>query len=246
MAKNCIICNVKLGMFKHNSKDGYICANCVLKTRLLATSVRHMTKQEIEQAIEQTRLDKIKHIEFHISREVYKCIAIDEAKQLWYRVPKVGGVPRIYDFSDIIDFELIENGAITSSGGLGAAITGGLLFGGVGAIVGSNIGSKKHRNKLNELKIKIVLNNISDPEIYINLLQMPTDSNSMQAKAAYSKAREIISILSIIKKQNESKINKPEITVSVADEIMKFKNLLDQGIITEEEFNQKKQQLLNI
>jgi hypothetical protein len=34
--------------------------------------------------------------------------------------------------------------------------------------------------------------------------------------------------------------------VSAADEIKKFKELLDEGVITEEEFNQKKKQLLGI
>lgn len=34
--------------------------------------------------------------------------------------------------------------------------------------------------------------------------------------------------------------------VSAADEILKYKNLLDAGIITEEEFNAKKTQLLNL
>ena len=33
---------------------------------------------------------------------------------------------------------------------------------------------------------------------------------------------------------------------SVADEILKFKNLLDNGIITQEEFEAKKKQLLNL
>jgi len=33
---------------------------------------------------------------------------------------------------------------------------------------------------------------------------------------------------------------------SQADEILKFKNLMDQGIITEEEFQAKKKQLLNL
>ena len=35
-------------------------------------------------------------------------------------------------------------------------------------------------------------------------------------------------------------------THSAADEILKFKNLLDQGIITQEEFDQKKKQLLGL
>ncbi|WP_439022800.1 SHOCT domain-containing protein [Bacillus thuringiensis] len=35
-------------------------------------------------------------------------------------------------------------------------------------------------------------------------------------------------------------------TISVADELKKFKELLDMGVITEDEFNAKKKQLLNI
>lgn len=34
--------------------------------------------------------------------------------------------------------------------------------------------------------------------------------------------------------------------ISNADEIAKFKNLLDSGVITEEEFENKKQELLNL
>lgn len=38
----------------------------------------------------------------------------------------------------------------------------------------------------------------------------------------------------------------PQKTLSNADEIAKFKNLLDSGVITEEEFENKKQELLNL
>ena len=44
------------------------------------------------------------------------------------------------------------------------------------------------------------------------------------------------------KQQLEDKVNNS----SQADEILKFKNLLDQGIISEEEFETKKKQLLNL
>ena len=38
----------------------------------------------------------------------------------------------------------------------------------------------------------------------------------------------------------------PQTNISAADEIKKFKELLDSGIITEEEFNAKKKQLLGL
>lgn len=39
-------------------------------------------------------------------------------------------------------------------------------------------------------------------------------------------------------------INNTSNNISVADEILKFKKLLDDGIITKEEFESKKQELL--
>jgi hypothetical protein len=39
--------------------------------------------------------------------------------------------------------------------------------------------------------------------------------------------------------------NQPGTVISVADEIIKFKQLLDQGVLTQEEFDKKKKELLN-
>lgn len=50
--------------------------------------------------------------------------------------------------------------------------------------------------------------------------------------------------------QAKKKVDSPKTTtvnqVSAADEILKFKNLLDQGIITQEEFDKKKKELLGV
>lgn len=48
----------------------------------------------------------------------------------------------------------------------------------------------------------------------------------------------------ILKKMSECRISKSSNISSNADEILKFKQLLDQGIITQEEFERKKQELL--
>jgi hypothetical protein len=48
------------------------------------------------------------------------------------------------------------------------------------------------------------------------------------------------------KKESAPTVNQIHQPVDVAEELRKFKNLLDEGIITEEEFNAKKKQLLGI
>lgn len=47
-------------------------------------------------------------------------------------------------------------------------------------------------------------------------------------------------------KANYKPKEEPSSAVSAADEILKYKELLDSGIITQEEFDQKKKQLLNL
>ena len=51
-------------------------------------------------------------------------------------------------------------------------------------------------------------------------------------------------ILAAIKKSGEKDVNANNL--SSADEIKKFKDLLDSGVITQEEFNAKKKQLLGL
>ncbi|EGT4786849.1 SHOCT domain-containing protein [Clostridioides difficile] len=56
----------------------------------------------------------------------------------------------------------------------------------------------------------------------------------------------MLSILAIILKDIEKKREEINNNNSNADEILKYKNLLDLGAITEEEFNTKKKELLNL
>lgn len=64
-------------------------------------------------------------------------------------------------------------------------------------------------------------------------------------KSASSIAQDIISILEIISHENEVSKNSSS-SDSIAEEIKKYKELLDIGAITQEEFDAKKKQLLQL
>ena len=156
-----------------------------------------------------------------------------------------------YNYDDIIDFELLEDGTSVTRGGLGRAAVGGLLFGSTGAIVGGITGGKKAKQKCTSLMVKITVNNIHAPVVYIKLITAPIDKSSFTYRAAFENAQAIVSMLQLIccqcDVQKETKVSTPPSKeVSSADEIRKFKALMDEGIITEEEFNAKKMQLLGI
>lgn len=192
--------------------------------------------------------------EFSPSKVVGGYFGIDETSRQWAigkgLIPSLkNAVP--YSYDDIVDFELIEDGTSVTKGGLGRAAVGGVLFGGIGAMVGGVTGGKKAHQKCTSLMIKITVNNINAPTEYIKLITSPTDKKSIMYKSSFQNAQEIISLLQLICSESEDKklietTNVSVNEVSVADEIRKFKALLDDGIITEEEFNAKKNQLLGL
>ena len=170
--------------------------------------------------------------EMTVTQSIGNIFMADEQNHLW-RIQDQFGLHKstIHRFEDIIDYELLEDGDLQTKGGLGSALAGGLAFGAAGAIVGTSVGKK------------ITLNSMNAPVENINLLQMKVSKTSAAYKKAYAQAQEVLSLLKIITssaKKNEA----AETATSVADEILKFKNLLDAGIITQEEFEKKKQQLL--
>lgn len=158
-----------------------------------------------------------------------------------------------YDYADIVDFELLEDGSSISRGGLGRALVGGALFGGVGAIVGGVTGKKKNKLTCTSLMIKITVNDTARPVEYIKFITSSTYKTGLVYKSAYKNAQEIMSLLQLIaNKVCEKKAaaqNPPVVvmqSVSAVDEIRKLKELLDDGIISQDEFEAKKKQLLGI
>lgn len=187
-----------------------------------------------------------------ITKDFGAYIKFDEINRKWF-VPDgfFGGVknPIIYSFDDIIAFELLEDGNSITKGGTGRAIAGGLLFGGVGAIVGGSTGKRKTKSTCIKLQIKITVNSMSMPAVYINLIAGETKTDGFIYKAAYSSAQNILSVLQVICENNKTlheTVSESTVATSSADEILKYKTLLDQGIITQEEFDAKKKQLLGL
>lgn len=245
----CCICGDKEG--KKKIVDGFICKDCLhLCSIPFQIKINKNTKRELIVAeIENNKNNKKLLGTFEATKKIGSYIEFDEQKRLWlipdgFASKKVN--PKIYKFDDIMEYELLENGYSITKGGVGRAIAGGVLLGGVGAIVGGVTGKKKTKSIINNLKIKITVNEISNPSVYINLIMSPTKDNSFTYKMAYSSAQEILSTLSIITK-NAQNANNQNINnqTSVADELIKLKQLLDDGILTQEEFTREKGKILN-
>lgn len=151
-------------------------------------------------------------------------------------------------YSELLSYELLEDGNEVISGGLGRAAVGALTFGGVGAVVGGVTGKKTSKREINSLRIKITKKDINRAPIYINLVILKIKSTSLIYKQAYNEAQQILSTLDQIAniceetQQSQCANNKP----SPIEEIKAYKELFDEGIITQEEFDAKKKALLDI
>lgn len=191
---------------------------------------------------------------FTTTKKVGKYIEFDETKKLW-RIP--GGFlsgnkeSLNYRYEDVLESELLEDDTTVYKGSLGRTIAGGMAFGFVGALAGSS--KRKGKKIINSLKIKITTKDTSNPVVYINLLGK-TSSTSFVYQTAYQQAQEILSIFRIILNNNteiqnieiQNKDKKPDTYFSSADELAKYKKLLDEGAITQEEYIAVKKRLLGL
>lgn len=175
-------------------------------------------------------------------------MAYDEKNNmLGFNMTMFNGFESIYHIDEIVGYELIEDETVLTKGGLGKAALGGLIFGSGGAIVGSILG-KKVSDYCTSLKIRIVVDNISNPTIFINFINGKVRKDSIAYKQNCNAIQECLSLLDLVtqKSKDDNKTTTVTTAFSEADEILKFKKLLDEGIITKEEFDIKKKQLLGL
>lgn len=155
----------------------------------------------------------------------------------------------LFSYSQIVGYEILEDGSTIAQGGLGRAAVGGVLFGGAGAIVGA--ATRKQKGMCNSLQVKVTVKDYFEPAFFIPIITTSVKKTGIVYKAGIESAEKIASALEIIVKENETANsgqheNSQSSGSDAADEIRKFKGLLDDGIITQEEFDAKKKQLLGL
>lgn len=88
----------------------------------------------------------------------------------------------LHQYSDIVSITYEENGNDMYNKSLGGAVVGGLLFGGVGAIVGSNTAKTVKNKKIERMSIKILLKSTSDSTILLDIYKTGKDRAVLETK----------------------------------------------------------------
>lgn len=155
----------------------------------------------------------------------------------------------IYTYDQILQCEVDVDGDIvlkqSTTSTIGRSVLGGILSGGVGAVIGGVTSSKKQKENINSIDLKITINDHSNPIFKINFLNTKTKKGSILYRLSYDAVERWHGIVSgFIQKGNELQPSIQYTHISIADEISKLKDLLDKEVISPEDFEKQKSKLL--
>ena len=155
-------------------------------------------------------------------------------------------------YTYIVDYKKIEetHDETKRKHGVARALTGGIIAGPVGAIAGAVSGHDKVKEFIDRLGVTVYLKDGATMDIMTIRKSVKASDASFQVQEYNLLCRKLNSILVANQNAQQSQPNEPvqenvEET-DAAEQIRKFKSLLDDGIITEEEFEAKKKQLLDL
>ena len=262
--KGCSWCGKSSGLFgpKYNYKGGYLCYECAKKFFLtksvvtndsIAKNLKNMTKEECDRYLEQVHNLRMRIDNFSPTYRLKARVQFDDDTETLMLEEEDWTKTQFIKYNQIVDFELLENGGSLAKGGVGRAVVGGMLFGSTGAIVGST--TRKQKKLCESLCIKLTLKDFEEPSYYINFIEKPVDVGSGYYKDVVKKAQDMMSKLQLIASSMSAPVQEDtgknmdgnaEANADPIAEIRGYKALYDEGILTEEEFQQKKKQILGI
>lgn len=161
-------------------------------------------KDSVSDSVEEAKLERERAKELSKmfkATSKSKHIEIDDVNKLWRMT---SSRRNIYNYSDLVSYDLIQDGDTVTSGGfgIGRAITGTLLTGGIGALLGFTK-KKKSTNYTNNLQIRITNSATKKPTSFITLIDKKTDQNSKEYRKAIESAQETLGILDIMTSELE-------------------------------------------
>ena len=176
-------------------------------------------------------------------------ISIDSENEQWCFYNVSLDDSRIMDYGELLDFEIIEDNDTIIQGRTGSALVGGALLGTTGSIAGAARSRKTH-GVCTKLDIKIIVDDVYDSCIYFPLISSPIEKTSNAYQTIYNKALEFESILRIIlshQRDDEARNTaSPSVSENTKNQLKELKEMLDDGLITQEDYEQKKKQILGL
>lgn len=103
---------------------------------------------------------------------------------------------KILNIQDITGFEVITDGKPVAN--IGGAVAGGLLFGGVGAI----IGGMQQKEKITKMSFMFKINDFNNPSIEIPIIALSVKKGSFEHQQIEQKLRDLTNTLEVVEKKH--------------------------------------------
>lgn len=221
MAKTCVNCKKKVSFFDRciTVNSDTLCTDCY-------NQKKKSVHEEIRKAKEKDDIRKYDGIIFDNTTKRVLCSGIR-------------GIMGI-NYNSIVGYNLINEGHDEKKKHtLARATTGAILGGGIGAVVGAVSGKGKSLAYIDRLGVNVSLKNGGNFEI----ITIHTTSKTSSSRILIQENNEICSLLDSIITNNQAEYQSSNDNI---DQLKKLKELVDQGVITQEDFETKKKQILGI
>ena len=245
--ENCALCGVKVGAFtKIPLTDGCICSDCRGQCSQYLSHIQQRSIANIKEHIAVCEANRNELANFVATDEIGQ-IVVDSVHKIWYvnetRRKELRN-PLILKYSQLMDYTVTEDENTVSKSGAGRAVAGGLLFGGIGLVAGG-LSGRKTKEVINKMSITLMIDSEWIDSIEIPIITTETKKGSMFYNISKNLFDRITHVLDHILAEN-SKTSAIQDNISPAIQIKQYKDLLDCGAITQEEFEMKKKELLKM
>lgn len=212
----------------------------------MQTSGAKQKKEDLRKLVDSQNGFKSSHYmtKIPLSTNIPAGLAVDDSTKKLCVIH--GDAIRLYDYKEIIESEVIIDGkSVTktsrASQFVGTAI-GGVLAGGVGAIIGGLSGSTSTKEKVKGVSLKLIVNDTENPVHLIDFIEL-TNTGSTIPEQALEEAKSWHDLLSVI--INQGKKAPPQEQYSEADQIERYAEMHKNGILSDEEFAAAKKKILS-
>ena len=165
---------------------------------------------------------------------------------------------RIVSYKDLISVEIVEDGTTLTktvrSSQLGGVFVGGLVLGGVGAIIGGLSGTTKTTGKVRRVDLRIVVDDTAKPLHDVAFLASEVAKDNGTYKIALSHAGRWQRVIEVLIRRADQENRDAQMALAqtpsasptsyVADELKKLADLHQNGVLSQDEFNEQKRRLL--
>ena len=260
MARVCSACSKKIGMFAEwqSTKNGCICSDCYARFRAEGVGVNNLSDDEVaglyDRLLSNDRVVRQFPQTDYIGNKLGYAALFDEKSKMALLPKRISPVFEeqgfwAFSYDDLLSVELLCDDKPLEVSELGNAVLGAFALGLAGAAIGVAAAQLDRMTKRSvSIVVSLKVNNYLADSYEITFFDDVSGVDGQLADVRMSYAVDLVERL-------QSIIGTPSVTKAgsavpdgsdTVDELRKYKQLLDEGIINQDEFNAKKKILLGI